>query len=269
MRPRGKSVAWDHFTDKGQQMAVCNICKIQLSFKSSVSNLTKHLKRKHPFISLVGRNEVPAPVIAAQTSQQPPPSDQVQSSPSTQTAGIIRQVEGQPGPSTNLVRLAQPGSRTIASYIYKKNADKCKSDIDKLIMNLFIMDFQPFRIVEVKGFRQLIQYAFSFYTIPTRKYFSNNLLPSRYESLKVSKMAEVANDVESISITADIWTSSTTDSYMGITGHYISKNEITLKSILLDCVVRRITYKCQLSNRTAANNKRMASVRKSCVSSIR
>ncbi|CAG4984004.1 unnamed protein product [Parnassius apollo] len=96
MAPKVISVAWDHFTDKGQQMAECNICKIQFSFKSSVSNLTKHLKRKHPFVSLVRRNDVPAPVIAAQTNQQ--------SSTSNQPAGIVQQSEGEERPSTNLVK---------------------------------------------------------------------------------------------------------------------------------------------------------------------
>ncbi|CAG4955698.1 unnamed protein product [Parnassius apollo] len=85
MAPRVNSVAWEHFTDKGQQMAECNICKIQLSFKSSVSNLTKHIKRKHPFVNLVRNNDVPAPVMTSQTNRQPPISDQ--------SAGIVQQPE--------------------------------------------------------------------------------------------------------------------------------------------------------------------------------
>lgn len=99
------------------------------------------------------------------------------------------------------------------------------------------MDFQPFRILEDKGFRKLLQSAFSFYTIPTRKYFSNNVLPSRYESLRAVKMKEVENEVESICLASDMWTSSTKDPYMAVTGHYIDRKECKLKSVLLECVL--------------------------------
>lgn len=138
---------------------------------------------------------------------------------------------------TNTVHVVQPGYRNIASFIYKKNADMCKSDVDQLIMDLFIMDFQPFRILEEKGFRKLIQSAFPFYTILTRKYFSNDILPSRYESLRAVKMKEVENEVESICLTSDIWTSITNDSYMTVTGHYLDRRECKLKSVLLECVL--------------------------------
>ncbi|XP_047505129.1 E3 SUMO-protein ligase ZBED1-like [Pieris napi] len=237
MAPKGSSVAWDHFVvkDKDQYMAECKMCKTQLSFKGSVSNLTKHLKRKHPLVNLVPRNSSTSASISLNLES---PSSQVATATtsSSDTTANDRLLPAASTSNTGTVRVVQSGTKTIAAYIYKKNADKCKSDIDQLIMDLFIMDFQPFRIVEDRGFRKLIQSAFPFYIIPTRKYFANNLLPSRYESLREIKMVELRN-VESICITADIWTSSTNDSFLGVTGHYIDKDEYVLKSILLECVL--------------------------------
>lgn len=126
----------------------------------------------------------------------PRQSQSINTTPSTSATTPANVPVGPAELGTNTVHVVQPGYRNIASYIYKKNADKCKSDIDQLIMDLFIMDFQPLRILEEKGFRKLIQSAFPFYTIPTRKYFSNNILPSRYESLRAVKMKEVENEVE-------------------------------------------------------------------------
>lgn len=220
MAPKGSSIAWDHFVDKGQSVAECKICKTRLSFKSSVSNLTKHLKKKHSLINLIRRNDIPTV-----SNQEQSPSEQISESfTSTSTPGT-NVISAASNTNANTVRVVQSGTKSIATYIYKRNADKCKSDIDDLIMDLFIMDFQPFRILEDRAFRKLLQSAFPFYVIPTRKYFANNQLPSRYESLRAIKMQEVEDKVESICITADVWTSSTNDSYIAITGHYIDRTE--------------------------------------------
>lgn len=50
-----RSVAWDHFVDKGNYIAECKMCKSKISFKSGVSNLTKHVRRKHLAVNLVPR----------------------------------------------------------------------------------------------------------------------------------------------------------------------------------------------------------------------
>lgn len=227
MAPKGRSVAWDHFIDKGGSIAECKICKNSLSFKSSVSNLTKHLKKKHPLVDLVRRNaseeqaQLPSqiPAAAAVVATAVPASSQPPSSSG----------------ASGTVRVLQGSAKTISSYIYKRNAEKSKSDIDELIMNLFILDFQPFRLVEMKGFRKLMNTAFPFYIIPSRKYFANNLLPGKYESLRAEKMEEMKR-VESVCITADMWTSCTCDSYMAITGHYINENG-ELTSVMFECVL--------------------------------
>ncbi|CAH1104553.1 unnamed protein product [Psylliodes chrysocephalus] len=52
---RKPSQIWKYFTKKnvGEYVAYCNICKKELGYRSTTSNLKKHLDRKHPQIKLV------------------------------------------------------------------------------------------------------------------------------------------------------------------------------------------------------------------------
>lgn len=46
------------------------------------------------------------------------------------------------------------------------------------------MDFQPFNVVEDKGFINLMKTCVPLYEIPSRKYFANTLLPALHEQNK-------------------------------------------------------------------------------------
>ncbi|XP_071444195.1 uncharacterized protein [Hetaerina americana] len=50
MKDKRRSLLWSYFSIIDSSMATCNICKQQLSHKSSSSNLRKHLLRKHPCV---------------------------------------------------------------------------------------------------------------------------------------------------------------------------------------------------------------------------
>ncbi|CAH2210970.1 jg523, partial [Pararge aegeria aegeria] len=148
------------------------MCKSKISFQSGVSNLTKHVQRKHLAVNLVAREETEQQ--PQEISPQLPPSSQ----PSTSATVTIPI-------STNPPARRYP---PISAFL-RRDCNKIKKDIDDHIMNLFIWDMQPFTIVEDKGFRDLIKFAFSNYVLPTRKYFANNLLPGQYEAVKTATMA--------------------------------------------------------------------------------
>ena len=48
------SIIWNffHINDNKKQLAKCDLCHVVLCFKSSITNLKKHLQRKHPTINL-------------------------------------------------------------------------------------------------------------------------------------------------------------------------------------------------------------------------
>lgn len=44
---------WNYFTEKpptSDKISSCNICKCDISYRSTSNNLKKHLRRKHPFV---------------------------------------------------------------------------------------------------------------------------------------------------------------------------------------------------------------------------
>lgn len=43
---------WKYFTYVDAHFAKCDICKIKISHKTTMSNLKKHIERKHPLINL-------------------------------------------------------------------------------------------------------------------------------------------------------------------------------------------------------------------------
>lgn len=120
MAPRRSSTAWDHFLDIGNDTAQCKICKAKLSFKSTVSNLTKHLKRKHPFVILseargeVNMREETTVPISTTASTSTTTSTTVAS---TALETVIPQTATQSG------RINTATCNSMSTYIIKK---KCK-----------------------------------------------------------------------------------------------------------------------------------------------
>ncbi|XP_072376816.1 uncharacterized protein [Diabrotica undecimpunctata] len=56
---RKRSQIWNYFTRKkpGEYVATCNLCKKELGFRSTTSNLKKHLDRKHPHVEIKSEND--------------------------------------------------------------------------------------------------------------------------------------------------------------------------------------------------------------------
>lgn len=72
------------------------------------------------------------------------------------------------------------------------------------------------------------------YKLPTRKYFSNTLLPALYEETKTNLKTDLETQALSVCLAVDSWTSPTNDSYNAFTAHYIN-DEFELKGLLLEC----------------------------------
>ena len=49
---RKTSNVWEHFTLKSNKLAVCNYCKLEMSYCSSTGSLLKRIKTKHLFVDL-------------------------------------------------------------------------------------------------------------------------------------------------------------------------------------------------------------------------
>ena len=131
MAPK-RSIAWHHFVDKGEYKAQCKICKMDISFKASVSNLTKHLKRRHATISLVARENNLTEEQIEPSLPEPVPSTSV-------TAGETGSANVQ-GNSSKIIRT----NTNITSYL-RRDCSKIKnrSTYNEFIHNYVIYNHFP------------------------------------------------------------------------------------------------------------------------------
>ncbi|GLV43586.1 uncharacterized protein CBL_20529, partial [Carabus blaptoides fortunei] len=60
IKKRKTSGMWQFFESIGSMYAKCNICKSKISYKTTLSNLKKHMRSKHPTVALPGSSNQPA-----------------------------------------------------------------------------------------------------------------------------------------------------------------------------------------------------------------
>ena len=97
------------------------------------------------------------------------------------------------------------------------------------------LDAEPFALVEREGFKALMKEIAPKYPLPSRKYFSENIIPQLYDEVKGQVKNELSKAYK-VSFTTDIWTSSTNnESFISLTVHFIESTEIVNKSYVLSC----------------------------------
>ncbi|XP_029657343.1 zinc finger BED domain-containing protein 4-like [Octopus sinensis] len=121
---------------------------------------------------------------------------------------------------------AQLKQLTLTQVIEKKNMwniDDHKSKIiHKLIGEMIAVNLLPYSFVGDIGFIRLLNHIIPNYCIPSRKYFSENIILEIFKNVK----ATITNDIDSIkflSLTIDIWTATTANKpFLCITGHWLT-----------------------------------------------
>lgn len=109
-----------------------------------------------------------------------------------------------------------------------------KKILDSKILKMVVRHLLPFQLVEYEGFHELMEFLAPGYDMPSRTTLTRSSMPRKYADM-VEAMKSSIVDVEAMSITTDIWTSRTTQGYMAVTGHYITK-EWTMATVLLGCI---------------------------------
>lgn len=105
-----------------------------------------------------------------------------------------------------------------------------KKELDDALTNMIVKDIQPFSIVEDEGFREFVHKLDPTYTLPTRRALKA-MVSEKYDQERQRVVAKL-QDIKSVCLTADMWTSLTTESYLGVTCHYTNTNS-TLATVLL------------------------------------
>lgn len=108
-------------------------------------------------------------------------------------------------------------------------------NIHNIIAKMIIIDLQPVSIVEDEGFAMLLKHLEPRYKIPSRKYFTERILPEIYDSMKNKIITELLKQ-DFLSFSTDMWTSKyTAQSYMCLTTHYLN-DDFEPKSAAISCV---------------------------------
>ena len=78
-------------------------------------------------------------------------------------------------------------------------------------------------MVEGRGFRELMEYCEPGYTVPSRKHISK-LMFDRFVRGKTLLADKLQSDAFSLTLTTDIWTSSSTEAYISLTCHFLTSH---------------------------------------------
>lgn len=218
---------WNHFEKIPEKtVAKCILCKKEYSYKTSVTNLKKHLSCKHlcAYQNFVNSNQPQKTVMTENENLQGSVVEETENgSSSVQNPQTVPS-----GASLQQQRKQQP----ITAYVPRKMDITRKKFIDKKLLKMITQDYQPFSIVEDTGFIEFVQALNPSYELPNRKLISGTLVPGQYLECK-NQIIELVTRAKSICLTTDCWTSQAMDSYLAVTAHFLIDFE--LKSVLLHC----------------------------------
>ncbi|XP_051805338.1 E3 SUMO-protein ligase ZBED1-like isoform X1 [Acanthochromis polyacanthus] len=83
-------------------------------------------------------------------------------------------------------------------------------------------DMAPIATVERTGFKRLMNTADKRYAIPSRKYFSQTVLPNMFKTEREKVAAELKH-LKHFAATSDLWSSRTMEPYLSLTVHFIDE----------------------------------------------
>jgi hypothetical protein len=201
-----KSWVWQHFGFRkdDKSVATCKICLQDVNVRTgSTTNLATHLQRRHEI-----RGSKPS------TSE---------SNVTSNSGADDKRKADTSGKSTQKVKTATASGKLRLTDVFKGNFGKHHpraQAITKAIGYFIASDMRPYSVVQKEGFKHLVSTLEPRYTLPSRTFFSETVIPDMYKKVK----ARVVSDLEkatAISITTDSWTSRATESYVAVTAHFI------------------------------------------------
>ena len=209
---RKKSPIWTYFVVcEDTKYAKCNDYQEKVSRGGNstktynTSNLVMHLK-KHPD-------------VYAEYEQKKQDEEQAQADTSTSNSSKAKQLT-----------ISDSYDRT---RVWDIN-DARSRHIHQKIGEMIAFDFQPFSVVDDRGFRSLLNVLEPRYILPSRRYITDTVLPQIHKGIISKVEAELSlTNVESFSFTTDIWSSEiSNDSMISLTAHWITDAFIRKSAVL-------------------------------------
>jgi len=199
---RKTSVIWEFFTvEEDSRFAICDECETKVprggaTTKSyTTTNLVNHLLKKHP--------EIHSKYLERKAEKEPKQPME------TKKRTLQRQLS-----------LSEVQDRSKPWDINDQRAQR----VHRKIGEMLAIDCQPISMVEDVGFRQVLKLLEPHYQCPSRKYFTETIIPNIYSGMKEEVVRLInSHDGESyLSFTMDAWSSSVNDTaLLSLTAHWI------------------------------------------------
>ena len=211
---RRKSRIWTFFDQiVGEVSKVkCNQCQAVISRggvgkSANNTSMTNHIKYKHSELMA----QLTAVIKSSSTERSPSPSQFSSSQASVASTSAVK---------------CQLSQQTIQESIAVKwSIDDSRSrEIHISIGKMIALDNQPISIVENTGFTSLMKKLKPKYNLPSRKYFSDNIIPYIYSETKAEIKKGIVSTI-AISVTTDLWTNTNNlQSFLSFTAHWLNDN---------------------------------------------
>ncbi|XP_041480476.1 zinc finger BED domain-containing protein 4-like [Lytechinus variegatus] len=85
---------------------------------------------------------------------------------------------------------------------------------------MIAIDMRPYSVIDSDGFRELIKVMDGRYSIPSRWFFSEKVIPEIYSEVKDAIKIDLSKALPGISFTTDMWRSHQNIEYMVVTFHW-------------------------------------------------
>lgn len=239
------SILWDFFEkDVNTKKAKCTICGDLYSYKTTTGNLKCHLRKRHidAYQRMSSNQEQNTTPMLPCLARPPPTSSGTSANSQNSVCDVALSVPVNTPPQRNPpitepVSAAPQQQRMDRYASARKVSATQKKVIDRDLLDLFIEGYQPFSLVEEKAFKKFASWIPG-YVLPSRKTISNIMIPALYEQTKQNVHEELnfvrSSDHVKLCLTTDLWTSRANESYLAVTGHYITE-QFELKSLLIQC----------------------------------
>ena len=200
--PRGRrksSVVWNHCRQISK-LTFCNYCPSSFDLKGSTSTALYHIRKQHPD-KLSDAEKL-----------------------SLLTGGLTTPDAELPKRSTN--RRLTDEAPDISHYSLLGRR------LDRKLARALVTGAVSINILDNVNFAIFCESLCPRYKLPSRAYMTNTIIPSLYyESVDIIK--DILKKVKYISMTTDVWTSFSKQSYITVTAHLID-NQVELQFFVLD-----------------------------------
>ena len=172
---RKRSGIWAHF--ESLSASKCKICNNIFSVAGgSTSNMRRHLSTKHVTVHL--ESEDGSRPAATPQSSQPAANEGTTRGPTTQATRPINQPATGGPPSIEPQPALKKRTQTrMGSYVNPPMSNLRKTELDVELVRMMATDFQPFSIVEDRGFRRWCRKLNPSYELPSRRIITRKNLP--------------------------------------------------------------------------------------------